>query len=292
MDRFNLLSTFARVAETLSFTKAGVALGVSRATVSLSIRELETHLGARLLHRTTRSVNLTPEGERYYEHVQEILTKLDASEHLFLTRKPRVSGRLSIDVPTRIARRFIIPALPTLLSQHPELEVHLGASDRAINLIEQGVDAVVRIEPFTLMPSNLPWSQSLGELKAGQQVTFFLNGLWWFSKEHGRWLEPGFVFFARVAGSGGASAIQNTMQNTGTLKADRTGRLQIARSAGEFANPQGDLAVPLAAQQRMRAQWPCDPVVTLDCDHSPFYSMPERLAEALMRIAAGSNASV
>ena len=112
--------------------------------------------------------------------------------------------------------------------------------------LARGVDAVVRIEPFTLMPSNLPWSQSLGELKAGQQVTFFLNGLWWFSKEHGRWLEPGFVFFARVAGSGGASAIQNTMQNTGTLKADRTGRLQIARSAGEFANPQGDLAVPLA----------------------------------------------
>lgn len=147
MDRFNLLTTFARVAETLSFTKAGVALGVSRATVSLSIRELETHLGARLLHRTTRSVNLTPEGERYYEHVQEILTKLDASEHLFLTRKPRVSGRLSVDVPTRIARRIIIPALPTLLAQHPELEVHLGASDRTINLVEHGVDAVVRVGP-------------------------------------------------------------------------------------------------------------------------------------------------
>ena len=112
--------------------------------------------------------------------------------------------------------------------------------------LARGVEAVARIEPFTLTPSNLPWSQALGELQAGQQATFFLNGLWWFSKEHGRWLEPGFVFFARVAGSGGASAIHNTMQNTGTLTADRTGRLQIARSAGEFANPQGDLAVPLA----------------------------------------------
>lgn len=112
--------------------------------------------------------------------------------------------------------------------------------------LARGVDAVARIEPFTLMPSNLPWSQTLGELQAGQQVTFFLNGLWWFSKEHGRWLEPGFVFFARVAGSGGSSTIHNTMQNTGTLTADRAGRLQIARSAGEFANPQGDLAVPPA----------------------------------------------
>lgn len=112
--------------------------------------------------------------------------------------------------------------------------------------LAQGVGAVARIEPFTLAPSTLPWSPPLGELKAGQQVTFFLNGLWWFSKEHGRWLEPGFVFFARIAGSGGASAIHNTMQNTGTLTADRAGRLQIARSMGEFANPQGDLAVPLA----------------------------------------------
>jgi hypothetical protein len=112
--------------------------------------------------------------------------------------------------------------------------------------LARGVDEVARIEPFTLTPANLPWSQALGELKAGQQVTFFLNGLWWFSKEHGRWLEPGFVFFARVAGNGGASAIHNTMQNTGTLTADRAGRLHIARSAGEFANPQGDLAVPPA----------------------------------------------
>lgn len=112
--------------------------------------------------------------------------------------------------------------------------------------LASGIDAVARVEPFTLTPANLPWTQSLGGLQAGQSVTFFLSGLWWFSKEHGRWMEPGFVFFARVAGSGGASAIHNTMQNTGTLTADRAGRLQIARSLGEFANPQGDLAVPPA----------------------------------------------
>ncbi len=71
------------------------------------------------------------------------------------------------------------------------------------------------------------------------------------------------------------------------VTAERFGRVPRA-----YIECTQDLAVPLAAQQRMRAQWPCDPVVTLDCDHSPFYSMPERLAEALMRIAAGSNASV
>ena len=117
---------------------------------------------------------------------------------------------------------------------------------RDLRHLAHGVDAVARIEPFSITPSNLPWSQTLGDLNAGQQVTFFLNGLWWFSKEHGRWLEPGFVFFARVAGNGGASPIHNTMQNTGTLTADRAGRLQIARAAGEFAGPGGELAVPPA----------------------------------------------
>lgn len=120
--------------------------------------------------------------------------------------------------------------------------------------LTRGLPSVARIEPFTLTPANMPWTQTLGELQAGQQVTFFLNGLWWFSKEHGRWLEPGFVFFARVAGSGGSSTIHNTMQNTGTLTADRAGRLQIARSVGEFANPLGDLAVPAAQYQAGQGQ--------------------------------------
>lgn len=130
-----------------------------------------------------------------------------------------------------------------------------GATRPAADLVQdfrhlaRGVGAVARIVPFTLTPQDMPWTQNLGELQAGQQVTFCLNGLWWFSQEHGRWLEPGFVFFARVAGSSGNSTIHNTMQNTGTLTADRAGRLQVARSMGEFANPQGDLAVPPAQYQ-------------------------------------------
>lgn len=145
MDRFELLSTFGRVAETRSFTKAAASLGVSRATVSVAVRELEEHVGARLLQRTTRSVNLTSEGQLYYEQIQEILAKLEETDRLFRRHESRIAGRLSVDVPTRIARRVILPALPELLAQHPGLEVHLGASDRAIDLIEKGVDAVVRV---------------------------------------------------------------------------------------------------------------------------------------------------
>jgi DNA-binding transcriptional LysR family regulator len=142
------MTTFARVADTRSFTKAAASLGVSRATVSVAISQLEDSLGVRLLHRTTRSVSLTPEGLVYIERAREVLSKLDATEQLFRGAKPRISGRLSIDVPTRIARRVIIPALPEFLARNPGLEVHLGASDRTINLVEKGVDAVVRVGPL------------------------------------------------------------------------------------------------------------------------------------------------
>lgn len=149
MDRFSLMTAFARVAETKSFTKAASSLGLSRATISVAIRDLEAHLGVRLLHRTTRSVNLTPEGQLYYERAHELLAKLEDTEQLFRGRQRQVGGRLVLDVPSRIARRVLIPALPELLARHPELEISLGASDRAVDLIEKGVDAVVRVGPLS-----------------------------------------------------------------------------------------------------------------------------------------------
>ena len=148
MDRLSLMTTFTRVAETGSFTKAAGTLRVSRATVSVAIQQLEEQLGARLVHRTTRSVSLTPEGQVYLERAREILIRVEAADQLFRDRSPRVSGRLSIDVPTRIARRVIVPALPEFLARNPGLEVHLGASDRTINLVEKGVDAVIRVGPL------------------------------------------------------------------------------------------------------------------------------------------------
>lgn len=145
MDRFALMHAFVRVAETASFTKAAEQLGLSRATVSSSIQQLEERLGARLLHRTTRRVSLTDEGKLFLARARTMLEQLDETESLFRDARPSVAGRLHVDVPTRIARRIIVPALPELLAQHPGLEIHLRASDRATNLVESGVDAVVRV---------------------------------------------------------------------------------------------------------------------------------------------------
>ncbi|AKU99523.1 LysR family transcriptional regulator [Labilithrix luteola] len=140
-----MMNAFVRVVETGSFTKAAGALGVSRATISVSVQQLEEQLGVRLLHRTTRRVSLTSEGQLYHEKARDVLAKLDSTEQLFRDAQPRLAGRLAIDAPTRIARRVIIPALPEFLARHPGLEIHLGASDRTVNLVEKGVDAVVRV---------------------------------------------------------------------------------------------------------------------------------------------------
>ncbi len=125
-------------------------------------------------------------------------------------------------------------------------ERHTGAQsllNQFKTLAETSNANVARIQPFTITSEDLPWTQSLGTLEDGQQVSFFLSGQWWFVKEAGLWLEPGFVFFARIKGTRSASPIYNTMQNTGTLTANQPGTLEIARSVGEFASPKGELWV-------------------------------------------------
>jgi len=147
------MEVFVRVAEAGSFTRAAGALEISRASVSTAVQQLEAHLGVRLLHRTTRRVTLTREGEEYHARCLALLAELDAAEKMFEAPSDGLSGTLSIDVPTRIAHRIIIPQLPEFLSEHPSLRIRLGASDRSINLVEHGVDAVVRVG--TLPDSSL-----------------------------------------------------------------------------------------------------------------------------------------
>lgn len=145
MDRIAAMTMFTRIVETGSLSGAASSLALSRATVSVTLRQLEEHLGVRLLHRTTRRMTLTPEGVVYYARAGELLAALDACDQLFQGAR---GGRLSIDVPTRIARRMIIPALPDLFARHPGLEVTIGGSDRPIDLLEKGVDAVIRVGPL------------------------------------------------------------------------------------------------------------------------------------------------
>ena len=145
MDRFDQYRVFAQVAEMGSFIRAANALELPRTSVSAAVQHLEARLGVRLLHRTTRRVRLTADGERLLERVRPLLADVEEVDGLFHASQRDVVGRLCVDVPSRIARRLIAPALPGLLRRHPRLQLMLGSSDRAIDLVREGVDCAVRV---------------------------------------------------------------------------------------------------------------------------------------------------
>jgi len=145
MDRLDQYRIFVQVAEMGSFIKAAHALELPRASVSAAIQQLEVQIGTRLLHRTTRQVHLTADGSQLLERVRPLLADVEDIDLLFQTSQRQVSGQLRIDVPSRIARRLIAPALPSLLGQHPRLRLVLGSSDRAVDLVQEGVDCAVRV---------------------------------------------------------------------------------------------------------------------------------------------------
>lgn len=145
MDRFDRYRIFVQVAEMGSFIKAAHALELPRASVSAAIQQLEAQLGTRLLHRTTRQVRLSADGAQWLERVRPLLADVENAELMFQAGQRQVSGQLRIDVPSRIARRLIAPALPALLRRHPRLRLVLGSSDRAVDLVQEGVDCAVRV---------------------------------------------------------------------------------------------------------------------------------------------------
>lgn len=153
MDRLEQYRVFIRVAEMGSFIKAAHALERPRASVSAAIQQLESSIGSRLLHRTTRQVRLTADGVQLLERVRLLLAEAEDIEQLFHASQRKISGRLHVDVPSRIARRLIAPALPGLLRRYPRLQLALGSTDRAIDLVHEGVDCAVRIG--TLHDSSL-----------------------------------------------------------------------------------------------------------------------------------------
>ena len=116
-----------------------------RSSVSAAVHELEQRVGARLLHRTTRKVAPTQDGLAFYERCQRLIADVDEAENLFRQSLIQPSGRLRIDVPGRIGRLIIAPALPEFLDRYPGIDVDLGVTDRAVDLVEAGVDCVLRV---------------------------------------------------------------------------------------------------------------------------------------------------
>lgn len=149
MDRMEALKIFIRVTELKSFSRAAEHLGLPRATVSAAVAQLESSLGTRLLQRTTRRLSLTDDGNSILERTQLLLDEFEALHSQFHANSAPLSGKLTVDLPSRIARRIVIPALSQFLASHPELNIILGADDRIIDLVEEGVDCAIRVGPLS-----------------------------------------------------------------------------------------------------------------------------------------------
>ncbi|MBA5602159.1 LysR family transcriptional regulator [Pectobacterium aroidearum] len=144
MDRFQAMEIFIRVVDAGSFKKAAETLHVLPSTVTRSIKELESHLGARLLNRTTRALSITDVGLRYYDSCKAILRDVHAAESVTAQQKGELNGTIRIGAPPSLVKNFLIPALPDFCERYPgiTLDFHLG--DATVDIVQHGIDCVIR----------------------------------------------------------------------------------------------------------------------------------------------------
>ena len=145
MNRLDAMQAFVRVAELGGFTRAAESLGLPKASVSTAVQQLEAALGARLLHRTTRRVEMTQDGRMFYERSRDLLADMDELQAMFQQGGPSLRGRLRVDMPSGTARRFVVPRLAEFLDAHPQLELELSSTDRRVDLVREGFDCVLRV---------------------------------------------------------------------------------------------------------------------------------------------------
>lgn len=144
MDRFAGMTVFVKAVELGSFSAAAEAMSTSPQLVGKYVRALEDHLGVRLLNRTTRRQSVTDFGRGYYERAKHILAEVEMAEGLAEETKSVPTGRLRINAPVSFGIRSLSPSLPEYLKAHPQISIELTLSNRAVDVIDEGYDAVFR----------------------------------------------------------------------------------------------------------------------------------------------------
>ncbi|MBB5191175.1 DNA-binding transcriptional LysR family regulator [Silvimonas terrae] len=142
MDSLGSLSAFVQAADTRSFTAAGRKLGVSSSAIGKAITRLEDKLGVRLFHRSTRAITLTPEGACFLERCRRIFSEIEAAEQELMHSQEAPRGTLRISLP--LAGMLMMPTLSAFMQHYPEIALEIDFSDRLVEVIEEGFDAVIR----------------------------------------------------------------------------------------------------------------------------------------------------
>ena len=145
MDKFVEMQTFAAVVDAGSFVKAADMLDMSKAAVSRYVGDLESRLGVRLLHRTTRSLSLTEEGEVFHARCKELLAGIDEAESEITSRSGEATGTLKVNVPVTFGLLHLAPLWAAFMSLNPNVRLDVTLTDRVVDLVEEGYDLAVRI---------------------------------------------------------------------------------------------------------------------------------------------------
>jgi DNA-binding transcriptional LysR family regulator len=144
----NDIVVFTKVAETKSFTGAAESLGLPKSTVSRKLAQLEERLGVRLVQRTTRKLALTDIGEAYYARCARIVADVVEAEHVVMDMQATPRGRLRISTTVDFATRYFGGIVADFLATHKDITIEVDASDRLVDLIEDGFDVAVRFGPM------------------------------------------------------------------------------------------------------------------------------------------------
>jgi DNA-binding transcriptional LysR family regulator len=145
MDRFHELNAFIAVVEAGGFSAAARRTGESQSAISKAIGALEKRLGAVLFHRSTRSVTLTDQGQRYYDRTKPLIDEMDEADTELSSSTLDVSGLIRIAAPSTFGRLHILPLIPELLSRQPGLRVDLVLSDSQRDMVEDRIDLAIRV---------------------------------------------------------------------------------------------------------------------------------------------------
>ena len=145
MDKFSEMTALVSVVDHGSFVRAADALGISKTAVSRLVGDLEARLGTRLLHRTTRRLSLTPEGEVFLERCRQLLDEVAEAEAELTARVGEAIGQLRVNVPVTFGLLHLAPLWPAFMALHPKVVLDVTLADRVVDLVDEGYDMAVRI---------------------------------------------------------------------------------------------------------------------------------------------------
>lgn len=157
------MQAFRRVVEQQSFGAAARSLEITGGAVSKLVAQLEHDLGVRLLHRTTRSVSVSTEGQAFYQDAVRILEEVDAAAEAVRGGSGSPTGRLRVSLPTSFALAWLATRLPTFMRAHPKIELDLSLNDRYVDIVQEGFDCAIRIA--TRLPDSTLAARRLGSVE-------------------------------------------------------------------------------------------------------------------------------